>query len=181
MAKGARPVTAWREAPLGLVTDSYDDVLYPCLPARPPAVLSFAGHLGPFVYGVCMHVFSPRARVTVCGGTGTGCDVLCDTRVDTSFFLWVSVCLSQVVLTANENEDYLIKILLRQTRRPEVRMYVLLYVGKDRVRRGSSCCTYVALGVRSTDRTCWRQSTYVSLSLFVWCVMGSANARICWF
>lgn len=26
----------------------------------------------------------------------------------------------QVVLTANENEDYLIKILLRQTRRPEV-------------------------------------------------------------
>lgn len=27
---------------------------------------------------------------------------------------------AQVVLTANENEDYLIKILLRQTRRPEV-------------------------------------------------------------
>lgn len=25
-----------------------------------------------------------------------------------------------MVLTANENEDYLIKILLRQTRRPEV-------------------------------------------------------------
>ena len=29
-----------------------------------------------------------------------------------------------MVLTANENEDYLIKILLRQTRRPEVNKHV---------------------------------------------------------
>ena len=39
----------------------------------------------------------------------------------------------QVVLTANENEDYLIKILLRQTRRPEVTIIIFRTVSATKV------------------------------------------------
>lgn len=50
---------------------------------------------------------------------------------------------AQVVLTANENEDYLIKILLRQTRRPEVR---------GRGKRGSAASTCVDYSSMSSNR-----------------------------